>query len=590
MRTRIVKGTMNISSDGDIEFHTFGGDLTFSAGGKNEWTSPQTIVGAYEPIDVEDFPPENEKNKAGSIIAFIKPTISYKGEFGIDYCEMNKDLTEITKIQGTDISAIEYIFDENTKQFKRATNIVEKYNAVKKLYHTKKYSEKEYYATWVFLSVGQTANLRLNTFFIDKSKKVKKNEEFITFGENPNFEIKYKGQTNNQIKIFVEKHNKEYDFEVKALKTFDTIEYIKIIDEKSNEIGVIEMSPNKVETLEVKVIPVVIKKTLPQDALNNIAMDLYNDVINSQKDGVNFIDVLNKHSFNQAGIQWILKDNYKIQNYRKTIDQMLIIDVQNEFRHYYDSTNNTFKDWRFNASETDPTKKPSIYKDEDGYSKYGQNDFVNDVSYLLDKLKEVYFDKYGKTFKGALIFVLEYDFSDTTIAYSKNTPIKNQGIIVFCKSERTKAGVYSHELGHLLGLEHTFIMNNKQLDELNNQIRDILRDKGNLESTISSNDYNIRERKTDIEKEKEKLNNTSDVSERQSIEEKIKKYEDELKEYEIRDEQLKRILPQKENIFIGDFRTKLGSTNNIMDYKDQTGFVFSKNQVKILRNDIHFYK
>ena len=48
MRTRIVKGTMNISSDGDIEFHTFGGDLTFSAGGKNEWTSPQTIVGAYE--------------------------------------------------------------------------------------------------------------------------------------------------------------------------------------------------------------------------------------------------------------------------------------------------------------------------------------------------------------------------------------------------------------------------------------------------------------------------------------------------------------------------------------------------------------
>ena len=50
MRTRIVKGTMNISSDGDIEFHTFGGDLTFSAGGKNEWTSPQTIVGAYEPI------------------------------------------------------------------------------------------------------------------------------------------------------------------------------------------------------------------------------------------------------------------------------------------------------------------------------------------------------------------------------------------------------------------------------------------------------------------------------------------------------------------------------------------------------------
>ena len=64
MRTRIVKGTMNISSDGDIEFHTFGGDLTFSAGGKNEWTSPQTIVGAYEGGKIKE---EREKIWRGSL-------------------------------------------------------------------------------------------------------------------------------------------------------------------------------------------------------------------------------------------------------------------------------------------------------------------------------------------------------------------------------------------------------------------------------------------------------------------------------------------------------------------------------------------
>ena len=83
MRTRIVKGTMHISSDGDIEFHTFGGDLTFSAGGKNEWTSPQTVVGAYEPIDVEDLPPENEKT-CKFLVHFRRPD-DYKGEYGFDW-------------------------------------------------------------------------------------------------------------------------------------------------------------------------------------------------------------------------------------------------------------------------------------------------------------------------------------------------------------------------------------------------------------------------------------------------------------------------------------------------------------------------
>ena len=83
MRTRIVKGTMNISSDGDIEFHTFGGDLTFSAGGKNEWTSPQTIVGDYEPMELP-----NKTSipivKSKCLVEF-RPHSNWKGEYGFDW-------------------------------------------------------------------------------------------------------------------------------------------------------------------------------------------------------------------------------------------------------------------------------------------------------------------------------------------------------------------------------------------------------------------------------------------------------------------------------------------------------------------------
>ena len=83
MRTRVVKGTMNISSDGDIEFHTFGGDLTFRAGGKNEWTSPQTIVGDYEPMELP-----NKTSipivKSKCLVEF-RPHSNWKGEYGFDW-------------------------------------------------------------------------------------------------------------------------------------------------------------------------------------------------------------------------------------------------------------------------------------------------------------------------------------------------------------------------------------------------------------------------------------------------------------------------------------------------------------------------
>ena len=83
MRTRIVKGTMHISSDGDIEFHTFGGDLTFRAGGKNEWTSPQTIVGDYEPMELPNktsIPIIESK-----CLVEFRPHSNWKGEYGFDW-------------------------------------------------------------------------------------------------------------------------------------------------------------------------------------------------------------------------------------------------------------------------------------------------------------------------------------------------------------------------------------------------------------------------------------------------------------------------------------------------------------------------
>lgn len=625
MRTRIVKGTMNISSDGDIEFHTFGGDLTFRAGGKNEWTSPQTIVGAYEPIDVEDFPPENEKNKAGSIIVFIKPTSNYKGEFGIDYCEMNKDLTEITKIQGTDISNIEYIFDENTKQFRKATNTIEKHNAVKKLYHTEKYSEKEYYATWILLSVGQTANLRLNTFFIDESKKVKKNEEFITFGENPNFEIKYKGQTNNQIKIFVEKHNKEYDFEIKALKTFDTVEYIKIIDEKSNEVGIIEMSPNKVETLEVKIIPIIQKigSSSNEDIILKKDAQSFYEKIKIQ----DIMSTLNQKSLNQVGIQCKLMTNPNNLEF-------IVIENNKDWKNYFDEEKKALKNWNYDINATE--NRPPIYKNQDGVevNRIG----VDDSDNIIDKLINAYYDKYDKTrkYKGALFFIsdciyMQYSDNEKTYTESPNTygisraiPIKNNGIIIFREGLK-KIETYPHELAHMLGLEHSFF------DEKDNTILRTFYDnieksnqlKTQAEQFINKNDENIKilkeneeslykkkkyyigeedRRKKNYEEDKDDFNkNAYDdaIKKREEVEQEIIENNAKIDEIEKANQENREVIEiiNKSNKTFAKYiniitnipyKIKQSKTKNYMDYYIDHIY-FSKQQKIIIQNDIKDY-
>jgi hypothetical protein len=53
MRTRIVEGTTQISSDGNIVFHAYDGDAEFNAQRRNIWQAPTTEVGEYEEIELK---------------------------------------------------------------------------------------------------------------------------------------------------------------------------------------------------------------------------------------------------------------------------------------------------------------------------------------------------------------------------------------------------------------------------------------------------------------------------------------------------------------------------------------------------------
>lgn len=254
MRTRIVKGTMNISSDGDIEFHTFGGDLTFRAGGKNEWTSPQTIVGAYEPISVENFLEKKDENNMNFIIhAFI----SNNEEYSLNY-------------------NIEWNFDPFTKEH-RIKNLFSKCtknkNEFMSFYKSIKLNNQTYYYPAILRIINnQDQGTERNTIIpicvvsndINKIKKEKILLEydntifdagFTNDGKrinNTTFELKYAFKNTIQKINDTEMFNLDtanntiilHNFIIKSKAIFEEEKEIKFLNTKNKVVGVIVVKPN----------------------------------------------------------------------------------------------------------------------------------------------------------------------------------------------------------------------------------------------------------------------------------------------------------------------------------------------------------
>ena len=120
--------------------------------------------------------------------------------------------------------------------------------------------------------------------------------------------------------------------------------------------------------------------------------------------------------------------------------------------------------------------------------------------YLVDLFGRKYKELHpNSTFKGVMFFIREGAFVGRG-GYTLIVPIKNQKIAIF-GSNLDDARTYAHELGHLLGLQHTFVEN---LNDFNESIRDVLIDKAirdperNIDTLIRINEQNIKDREGDI--------------------------------------------------------------------------------------------
>ncbi len=154
--------------------------------------------------------------------------------------------------------------------------------------------------TWINLPQGKVASLTIKATLINGTSK---NTDFLTIVKNPNFEMPHDktldAGSNSAIKLEKIK-NKGWDIDIKALNTFAQTEYIVIQDYKGDEVGKIEMAPNSVENLDVKIIPVVFKSTPAKETTD--AQALYRSAINGGK----LINTLNNKAFSQIGVKCII--------------------------------------------------------------------------------------------------------------------------------------------------------------------------------------------------------------------------------------------------------------------------------------------
>jgi len=353
------------------------------------------------------------------------------------------------------------------------------------------------------------------------------------------------------------------------------------------------MAANNTSNLDIKIIPVVIKSNIADELVN--AKKIYDDALNAG----GLIETLNKKSLNQAGINCTYASVRPISSPRATprIDdntEYIIVDTaKDNWDKFYQG--GKYQDWKY-AGATVP---PLISEDEDGNADYTTKNPNNMVKYFLDKLKEDHDCEFPGDFKGALIFVTDKDYLgdppaviDPTdpykppIAYSFNNPLRNNGVVVFDKGVK-EPDVYAHELGHMLGLEHTFFHDADDLNKINSRLTGLTRGatvaakKAELKGYIVKCEQDISKSLMDIEVYK-KRNSDGD---KKRIEREKELIEGNKNSIKTMNDQL-----QKIDIYTttANLKVKQGKTKNYMDYINDRSY-FHKYQAKMIRDEIEKY-
>ena len=483
---------------------------------------------------------------------FVRGT-PYNGEYGFDWMNWkmipNHLNDEMTEVMGMPIANLEYCFDAHKQQYLPVSLDAHLKQKLQDEYpRTTVYSE-DYYPAWLSLLPGQEAKLQLHIEALNANPS---NGDYLTFDAHTNYQVTVNGQVNKAIRITPlagssEKVPQVIDITVKCVKACsDTC--LCVLDKNGNLAGQLNVVSNtKIHHLPIRVVYLV---------KDGAASSTNLSALQSTFAGLNLSKYLNENSLNQANIKTF---------FEKTSQTYQIVFKEAEWAgKYYDGVNMWYTDYIGTTKTLFLEKVMADYQ-----AKYEAKDTV--------------------PFRGIVLVVTDIrkNPADHEGGVSQVRPVNARGIIIY-ETNLKKESSYAHEIGHTLGLDHTFLGIEDKAD-LSARKANIVGNKNVLTLDIkarSAYTARIKYFQTQI------ANSQSGSAERKAAQEALEVERKAVAQNENTIVQAKaQIASNKQEIqayAANSFKFSSGATQNFMDYVASRVYFFHW-QWKIMQTDVVRY-
>lgn len=387
---------------------------------------------------------------------------NYDGEFGFDWVDVNPETKEIEKIQGVPFSEVEYFYKKGATSADLG-DIVEKntdeMGAKHAIQDHYKFSTMSKYVDMPYVMLKPNQEITLSAEIILWQGTINEDVVFITGDEYYEFEITGGEKEGKTAKKKLSQAGK-IEFKVKCLQSATTdkiYEFKHSNTEKSSiAVGGITMMENKVLKLKFRVIALVSADNNPNEKAKALFRKFKDNDI---------IKYLNENSLNQAGYKVEIEnfdamDSADVDDYFYSFDkkdwekkELFKVDHLKTKKHILISYSADGKEIK---TETETKEVKEVVSE--GTIDYKTVDFYNEKL----KLK-------SKSYKGGIIILSEYESPSETAAFSRTSALNHYSLFMYSNGIETKEH-YSHEIGHMLGLEHLFYHQKEKTSFINSKI------------------------------------------------------------------------------------------------------------------------
>jgi hypothetical protein len=390
----------------------------------------------------------------------------YKGEFGFDWVDVNPDTLEIEKIQDVPYEEVEYFYKEDPNGLgnivKKSADEMGAKHAIQRHYEfspISKFIDIPYVLLMPTKKAVLSAEIILWQGAINEDVVAITGDEFYEFtiigGEKEGKTAKKKVTAAEKIK-----------FEVECLKpgaidkTYE-FKHSNPITGSPAAVGGVRMMENKVLKLKFRIIALVSSDGSPSTKAKAL-FQKFNDK--------GIADYLNKNSLNQAGYEVEIENQEMFENLGSTDvdDYLFAFDKEDWTKRNLFSVDKDRKKYTLVKGEDkfdieQQEGQIGDFIEQDGVDEKGDKKYkvtTNDIDFITIKEYKNKLKSKNKSYEtGGIIILSDLECTDSSIAaYSRISPVNHYALLIYSSGIDVKVN-YAHEIGHMLGLEHTFFEN-----------------------------------------------------------------------------------------------------------------------------------